>query len=57
MSTVEIIHRINEGDATILDNVSRWDIDALYKAGKLKDAPQNLKPAILSIVDSCKDSR
>lgn len=56
LTTEEVIKRINKGDKTVLEEVSRWKVEAMFKAGKLRSAPMEIIPELLHLLDSCKSS-
>ena len=57
MTESEIITRVSTGDVTVLDDASRWEIEAMYRAGKLQAVPPEIKPHLLDLIDSCRESR
>lgn len=51
----EAIQRINAGDATALDDYSRWTIYNASLGGRLKP-PAAIAQAVEALLDSCRES-
>lgn len=47
---------INKGDVKALEKYGRWTIYGAHLAGKLRNAPDSIKPALTAILDSCRES-